>query len=87
MADILKLLIGIGLKNKAEYVNDCDTFYEQGIMLTYIGSTQNWPLSAGGLIIYLGTPFYGVQIAFDGKNVKTRLRYSNSWDNNGWIQL
>lgn len=54
VADNLKLLIGVGLKNKTEYVDDCDTFYEQGTMLTYIGRTQNWPLSAGGLIIYLG---------------------------------
>ena len=83
----LKLLIGVGLKNKTEYVDDCNTFYEQGTMLTYIGRTQNWPLSAGGLIIYLGAPSHGVQIAFDGKNVRTRLRYSNSWDSNGWIQL
>lgn len=86
LASVVAGLIGDGILTKGEYVNNLDEFKEQGVRYVQYGAT-GYPLSSGGIVIYIGSSRIGLQVVCSGTNLSARLHFNGEWDNSGWKSI
>ena len=75
--------IGEGILTKTEYVDNLNQFKEQGVRYVQYGAT-GYPLSSGGIVIYVGSSWIGLQVVCSGANLSARLNFNGKWDDSGW---